>query len=191
MKTFLKYSGLLAAVIAIVGFVLMMTTNGLQYVTDNNTYTVAGSTLIFGATEQIEMTLPIIGTIKLGEQQIAGSATALIGFILGAAGTAALILGALLPIIKVRALEKFAGLINLVALGALVVAGIMMFTAQPAFSSANVFTVFSQKVEIYKDFTLTFTWVLSAILLIVGGVLAIFPAAMDFIGGKKSKKKSK
>jgi len=187
MKKFLKYSGIAAAVIAVVGLILMMTTAGLQYVGQNETYFVAGSTLIFGSTEQINMTLGSLA-INLGESKIAGSATALIGFILAAIGVVALILGALLPVLKVRALEKFAGLINLIALGTLVVAGIMMFTAQPAFAAANEFTVMNKKVQIYKDYTVTFTWVLSAILLILAGVLAIFPAAMDFIGGKKKKK---
>ena len=37
MKTFLKYSGILAAVVAIVGFILMMTTPAFAYTSGDNT----------------------------------------------------------------------------------------------------------------------------------------------------------
>ena len=40
----------------------------------------------------------------------------------------------------------------------------------------------------YSDYTLNVTWIIAAVLYILAGVLAIFPAAMDLFGGKKKRK---
>lgn len=188
MKKFLKISGILAILIAIVALVLVMLTPALEYVGNNSTYTVSGTTLIFGATQNISMSIPLLGSISLGERHINGSAFALIGFILGCVGIVALIIGTFVSFSKENGSRKASILFHLIGLGSFIVAGILMLAAQPIFSSANSFEVYGSKVEIYKDFKLTFTWVLSSILIILAGVLAIFPVFKSSVKKKKNKR---
>ena len=72
-----------------------------------------------------------------------------------------------------------AGVLNLVAVIALVVAGILVFISRPVFWAAN------EMGDSTDHWGLGTGWVFAGILAIVGGVLAILPAAVDFIGSKK------
>jgi len=178
MKTFLKYSGILAAVIAIVGFILMMTTPAFYLTSGDKTYYLTSTQALFG--EDVTSSISII-TINAGHINAVWSAT--LGWILAMVGIIALLLGVILPLLKV---EKFAGLINLIALCALLVGGVFVFMSQPC-----TFTLkgASEPSNLYSDYKLNATWIIAAILYIVAGILAILPAAMDFIGGKKKKRK--
>lgn len=175
MKTFLKYSGFLAAVIAVVGFILMMTTPAFAYFPKNGDPLYLTSTeALFGADTYL--------IVKTGHTNAVWSAT--LGWVLAIVGVIALLLGVILPLLK---LNKFAGLLNLIALCALVLGGVFVFISQPC-----TWTPAIEKAEpqaINKDFGLNATWVIAGILYIAAGILAIFPAAMDFIGGKKKKRK--
>ena len=174
MKTFLKYSGILAAVVAIVGFILMMTTPAFAYTSGDNTYTLSATAALFG--EDVTGSISII-TINAGHNNAVWSCT--LGWILAMVGVLALVLGVLLPLLK---LEKFAGLINIIALCALVVAGIFVFISKPCTFTVNGASEASNP---YSDYGLGAGWVIAAILYIVGGILAALPAAIDFLGGKK------
>ncbi len=172
MKKFLQFAGLISAVLAIAAFIFMMAGNGLvNKVSDSTTYTVSGIRAIFGGKEE---------TI-LGTAEYKPAATALIAWILVLVAIIILVAGVVLPLLKVSALEKFAGLLNLIAVCALVVAGVLLFFTQPVFNQANK----SSLGTLYDDYKLSVAFVFAAILAIAGGVIAILPAAMDFIGKKK------
>jgi hypothetical protein len=105
---------------------------------------------------------------------------ALIGWILILVAMIILCAGVVLPLLKVKALDKFAGVLNLVAVGSLVAAGILIFFTEPAFGAANEWSS-----DAIKAWTLGGGYIAAGILAIVGGALAILPAAVDFIGKKK------
>ncbi|MCR5514378.1 MAG: hypothetical protein K6F36_02950 [Bacilli bacterium] len=168
MKTFLKYSGFLAAVIAVVGFILMMATPAFS----NGDHVINGTAAIFG--EDLGEVLGLSGHLDA-----AWSAT--LGWILAIIGMIALILGVVLPLLK---LEKFAGLVNLIALVALVIAGVFIFISQPCSVTGSGYGG-SATTNPYSDHTLTATWIIAAILYIAAGAIAILPAAMDLFGKKK------
>ena len=168
MKTFLKYSGFLAAVIAVVGFILMMATPAFAYFPENgDPLYLTSAQALFGE------------DALLGHIDAVWSAT--LGWILAIVGMIALILGVVLPLLK---LEKFAGLVNLIALVALVIAGVFVFISQPCTLTS---TVLGSKVVTtpHSSYGLNATWIIAAILYIAAGALAILPAAMDLFGKKK------
>lgn len=167
MKKYLKFSGIVAAVFALVAFILLMATTGVFYKYGNSQYNYAGTTVLFGAEEQTWL-----GTVK-----VKPAATGLIGWILIIVALVIILLGIILPLLKVKALEKFAGVLNLVAVAALVTAGILLFFSKGAFCSANEWNA--------DDAHLGAGWVIAGILAIVGGACAILPAAVDFVGKKK------
>lgn len=167
MKKYLKFSGIVAAVFAIVAFILLMATTGVFYKYGNTQYNYEGTTVLFGATKET----------WLGTTKIAPAATGLIGWILIIVALVILLLGIILPLLKVNALEKFAGILNLVAVVALVVAGILLFFSRGAFCAANEWDA--------DNAHLGAGWIVAGILAILGGCFAILPAAVDFIGNKK------
>lgn len=171
MKKFLQFAGLISAVLAIVAFILMLAGKALVYETSSAQYFVSGSRALFGGKEET----------LLGTAEYKPAATALIAWILVLAAIIILVAGVVLPLLKVKALEKVAGLLNLVAVCALVVGGILLFFTQPVFNAANETALGT----IYDDYKLGAAYVIAAILAILGGVVAILPAAMDFIGKKK------
>lgn len=174
MKKLLKFSGICAAVIALVGFILLMTTPVIEYHDGDNWSTITGG--VFGGG---------IAKIGSGSSVISGDAdsklawTGLIAWILILVAMIILIAGFVLPLLKVNALEKFAGVLNLVAVIALVVAGILVFVSRPVFWAAN------EMGDNTDHWGLGIGWIFAGILAIVGGCLAILPAALDFIGSKK------
>ncbi len=164
MKKFLQFSGIIAAVLAIVAFILLMATNGAVYKAGNSQYNYPGTLVLFGG--------------KMDYVNYKLAATGLIGWILILVAIVILLAGFILPLLKVNALEKFAGILNLVAVIALVVGGILLFFSAAAFHGAND-SVTSEKTALGVG------WVFAAILAIVAGAIAILPAVMDLIGKKK------
>ena len=167
MKKYLKFSGIVAAVFALVAFILLMATTGVFYKYGNSQYNYEGTVVLFGATRET----------WLGTTKIAPAATGLIGWILIIVALVIILLGIILPLLKVKALEKFAGVLNLVAVCALITAGILLFFSKGAFCSANEWNA--------DDAHLGAGWVIAGILAIIGGACAILPAAVDFVGKKK------
>lgn len=179
MKTFLKYSGFLAAVIAVVGFILMMTTPAFFIQNGDNTYYLTGTQALFGE----EVTGSIGGFITVNAGHINAVWSATLGWILAMVGILALICGVILPLLK---LEKFAALVNIIALAALLLAGVFIFVSQPCSFTGKAS---GETYNPYSDYTLNATWVITGILYLVAGGLAIFPTAMDIFGGKGKKKR--
>lgn len=171
MKTFLKYSGIIAVVVAIVGFILMMATPAFAYFPNNGDPLYLTSTeALFGADTFL--------VVKTGHTNAVWSAV--LAWILAMVGMLALICGIILPLIKK---EKFAGILNFVALFALVIAGVFIFISQPCTWTPALENAEAQAVN--KDYVLNATWIIAAILYIAAGALAILPAAMNLFGGKK------
>ena len=178
MKKFLQFSGLIAAVFAIVSIILLMACPSITYTIAGNAYSYSG---IFGG----KITASLGGlTGEIGE--IKATATAVIAFILLIAGIVILLLGAILPLLKVTALNKFSGLLNLIAIVCLIAAGVLVFFEVPAFCAAQS----TDKVNWDpSNYHLGAGWTVSGILSIVGGVLALAPACANFLAKGKKKRR--
>lgn len=172
MKKYLKYSGCLAALLALIAFILMMATPSIIY--DGKDTLADGVTAIFGKKGSIS----VLGLISWPtETKLAWSA--LLAWIFILVALLILVAGIVLPLLKVKALEKFAGLLNLCAVVLLVVAGIFMFVTAPVFFNANGFDSVPDK------YALGAGWIIAGILALLAGAAAILPAVFDLIGKKK------
>ena len=173
MKKVLQFAGLISLALAAVAFVLMMATPAVIQPVIGDTQTVyAGTTAIFGKTTSTDV---VIGTLTNTTKP---SVLALIGWILILVAMIILALGVILPLLKVKALEKFSGVLEIAACAALVVAGIFMFLVVPSFYGANGWDV-GDKTQIGAG------WVIGGIVAIVAGAFAILPACANFFGKKK------
>ena len=145
----------------------MMATNAIVVSIGNTQAVTKGTTAIFG-----ETTSTILGDVKTNP-----SVLALLAWIFILVGLVIVLLGIILPLLKVHALEKFAGLLNLVAVLLFVVAGVFMFIVVPTFYAAN-------NIDVPNNAAIGAGWVIGGILSILGGAIAILPAAADFLGKK-------
>ena len=175
MKKVLQFAGVISLALAVIAFILMLATPAIVLSSGNSQYIYKGTVVLFGSKESAN----IAGLITL-TSETKPSVLALIGFILIIVALVILLLGVILPLLKVKALEKFAGVLNLVAVAALVTAGILIFFTEPAFGAANEWSE-----ESIKAWTLGGGYIAAGILSIVGGAIAILPAAIDFVGKKK------
>ncbi len=168
MKAFLKFSGLIAAVLAIVSIILMMATPALSATSGNVTVTVDGTTVLFGAD-----TKTLLGTVHTN-----GAWSTLVGWILTLVAAIALLVVGILPLLKVNALDKFAGLIALCSACALIVGGVLLFFVQPAMNAANAVDAIK---EPFKNYSLGAGHIVAAILNILAGLVAACPAVMKLL----------
>ena len=166
MKKFLQFSGLIAAGLALAAFIFLLAGAGLVYRSNNSAYYVPGTIVIFGG--DLKMSILTL--------ECAPAATALIAWIFVLLGMLALIAISILPLLKVKALDKFAGLITLCAAGLLFVAGILLFFSKAVFTGANS--------NIFDDYLLSFPHVFAAILAIGAAGVAALPAVMGLLGKK-------
>ena len=120
MKKFLQFAGLISLCLAAVGFILMMTTHSLTYHTagalgEANAW-YSGVAVIFGKgpASSSGSILGWGGTLN-GEFEGTLAWTALLAWIFELVGMIILALGVILPLLKVKALDKFAGVLNLAA----------------------------------------------------------------------------
>ena len=162
MKKVLKYTGFISLVLVAVAFILMMATDSVV-TTGSIQIHYSGVNAIFGNKDSI-----------LGQNP---SVMALLAWIFMLVGLIIVLCGIILPLLKVKALQRFAGVLNLVAVILFVVAGVFMFFVVPTFGAANNW--YST-----NGYTIGAGWVIGAILAIVGGVVALLPAAADFLAKK-------
>ena len=167
MKKFLKFSGICAFLLALVAFILMMATPAVMYKGDD--VIAKGIVAIFGSKDKVAMF-----TV---ETKPAWSA--LLAWIFVLVDLLVLCLGVVLPLLKVKKIEKFAGLMNLCAVVLLVLAGVFMFITTPVFYNVNGVD------SVPSNVALGAGWVIAGILAILAGVVAILPAVADFAGKKK------
>lgn len=175
MKKVLKFAGIISAVLALVAFILLMATPVASYKNGNTTGYYEGMNAIFGtgkanlANGGVSITSDFDG--KLAWSGLLAWIFVLIALII-------LVLGVVLPLLKVTALQKFAGILNLAAVCLLIVAAIFAFISRAVFWSVNEWN--------NSDYwSLGAGWIIGGILLILAGLVAIAPAAVDFIGKKK------
>ncbi|MBQ2471951.1 MAG: hypothetical protein II508_05080, partial [Acholeplasmatales bacterium] len=166
-----KYSGFISLVLVVVAFILMMATNAIVVSIGNVQTVTKGTVAIFGETRS---TSTLIGDVT---SKTNPSVLALLARIFLVAGLVIVLLGIVLPLLKVHALEKFAGVLNLVAVLLFVVAGVFMFIVVPTIYAAN-------NLDVPGNAAIGAGWVIGGILAIVGGAFAILPAAADFLGKK-------
>lgn len=176
MKAFFKFSGLIAAALAIVAIILMMATPSLSAVVNDKTYNVTGIAALFGA--------DVIASgngwsVNLGH--INAGWTATVSWILALVAVIALLVVTILPLLKIKALDKFAGIIALCAACCLLVAGILVFFTQPAMDAANTTKTALGDVRVLKDYGLGVGYVFVAILDIVAGACAVCPMVANLI----------
>ena len=180
MKKVLQFSGLISLVLVVVAFILMMATPAIVHTAEgfgSKTITnLAGVNAIFGKGSDLSAAELLLFANSDGK--IVLSATSLIGWILLLAGLVIVLCGVILPLLKINALEKFAGILNLVAVICFVLGGVFMFLTVPTLFGAN-------GRDVADGSAIGAGWVIGGILAIVGGAFAILPAVMDFIGKKK------
>ena len=168
MKTFLKFSGAISAVLALVTFILMMATPAVLY-TEN----------VLGTVHEV----PGVNAIFGSGDNYGPSWAGLMSWIFVLVSLLILVAGVVLPLLKVKALQKFAGLLNLVAVLLLVASGIFMFCEVPAFTAAAGDASFSWG-GAAGGYGLGAGWVIGAILSLGAGAVAILPTVMDFVAKK-------
>lgn len=177
MKTVLKFSGIIAFVLAVVAFILMMATTSVVYTTNVN---VPG----IGSGSHSSTASGIVGIFGGTDAGYAAPWAGLIAWILIIVALLILCSAIVLPLLKVKALDKFAGLLNLVAVIALVVAGVFMFLEVTAWTAANGDGSYSLGSALNGSYSLGAGWVIAGIISIVAGVVAVLPAAADFLDKK-------
>ena len=169
MKNFLKFSGVIAMVLAIVAIILMMATPVLIY-----------DGTVLGTKVHDE----IVGTNAIfGAENTKLAWAALLAWIFVLVAAVVLLAGVVLPLFGIKALQKFAGVLNLCVVCLLVVAGIFMFITKGAFINANNDS-WNVVGTLLKDYKMGVGWVIGAILAIAGGVIAILPACVNLVSKK-------
>ena len=177
MKTFLKFAGLISLGLAVVGFILVMSSHSVVYASSPADNWYSATSAIFGG-GKAQITLSGWGvSITSGVQDVdaKGAWCGLLSWIFVLVGLLGLVAGVVLPLLKIKGFQRFAGLVNLCSAGLLLVGGIFLFFTAPAFVAAN---------ELGNGWTLGGGWVVAAILYIAAGAVAIFPAAVDLIEKK-------
>jgi len=168
MKKLLQFAGIISLALAVIAFVLMMATNAMNV--DNGIlgkFVIGGTTAIFGHK-----------STGLLDPEYKAAALALIAWILILVGMIVVLLGVVLPLLKINALEKFSGILDIAALVCFALGGIFMFIVIPSFASANEWNN-------TNGVTIGAGWVIGGILAIAAGAFAILPAAAAFLSKKK------
>lgn len=183
MKKLLKFAPLCALLLGAVAFILMMATHAITYSAEAGGIVSAsgwysGAAVIFGKGPEYASG-SILGFGGAGEGTFEGKLAwnALLAFIFFVVALVALLLSSLMVFVKIKALEKFGGLIALVAAGLLLVGGIFLFFTLPAFAAANEWSS-------TDGFKLGVGWIIAAILAIVAGVASACPAVLALVEKK-------
>ncbi len=180
MKKILQYSGIISIAFALVAFILMLATPAFQYVSGSTTTAFSGSLATFGGKVDGYQKAALEGLWGLTtDDKVSLAPVALIAFILGLLGFLVVTAGVVLPIAKVKGIDKYAGILNIAAVALFIASGILMFTVLPSFFSANDYG------NVPNTFSIGAGWVIGGILYIVAGAFAILPTVFDFIGKTK------
>lgn len=179
MKKLLKFAPICALLLAIVALVLVFATHGMTYETtllgQKVTAWYSGVAVLFGK-GQYQAAVSGLGS-GTADFDGKGAWNAMLAFIFLAIALVALLVSVLTIFVKIKALEKFGGLIALVAGGLLLVAGIFLFFTVPAFAGANEWNN-------SDGWALGGGWVVAAILAIVAGAVSAFPAVLALVEKK-------
>ena len=179
MKKFLQFSGLIALATGLVGLILIMFTHSIVGTSAPSANWYSGISAIFGG-GQYKWTVSGFGLTVSDVAAFTGrnSSSALFAWIFALVALLGLIAGAVLPLLKVKGFDKFAGLVNLCSVLLLVTAGILLFFTVVNFAGQNGWNN-------TDGVALGGGWVVGAILFLVAGAIAICPAVVDFVGKRK------
>lgn len=172
MKKLLKYTGICSFILALIAFILMLGTNSLVFNYKEGAISV--STSISGILGIFGGTYTILGISTTCN----ATWSAIIAFILILVAMIILLAGFILPLLKIHTLDKVAGILNFVAVVALIVAGIFLFIELPCFAGAN-------GGGDTTGWSLGGGWIVGGIMCLFAGGVAILPAVFDFLGKKK------
>ena len=182
MKKVLQYSGIISLALGAVAFVLMMISHSLDYsytttvlgaqVTVTGWYD--GASAIFGRGMGYNISLASAFSGEPVEWVGKLAWNALLAWIFILAALVILLLGVILPMFKVKALDKFSGVLDLICIALLVVAGVLIFFTLPTFAGANEWNS-------TENWSLGAGWVIAAILAIAGGVFAALPTLANLL----------
>ena len=179
MKKVLKFAPLCALLLALVAMILLLATNGLTYAGEVGGQKLTGfysaSAVMFGQ-GKYQAAAAGVGSLTVNFDG-KGAWNAVLAFIFVIVGLVALLVSSLMVFVKIKVLEKFSGLIALVAAGLLLVAGIFVFFTKGAFSAANDYGEM-------QNWGLGAGWVVAAILSILAGVVSAFPAVLALVEKK-------
>ena len=170
MKNVLKFSGAIAFVLGLVAFILMMATNSIVSLGDNLSGFYSGTAALFGngsyklASGGGSLVLDFSGTLAWN---------ALLGWIFTICGLLLTCFGLILPFLKNKTLDKFAGLLNLIGVALFAVGGVLLFFTVPAFAAAN-------DVNLDK-WGLGAGWVIAGILYLVAAGFAALPVVAQIL----------
>ena len=182
LKKLFKYAPICALVLAIAAFIFMMAAHSLEYHASGSLGSGAawfsGAAVIFGK-GPMWSSVSILGFGGSGDGTFEGTLAwnALLAFIFFIVALIALLVSAVSVFVKINVLEKFGGIIALVAAGLLLVGGIFLFFTLASFSAANEWNSVS-------GWNLGFGWVFAGSLAILGGVVSAFPAVLALIEKK-------
>ena len=151
MKKFLEFAGFCALGLALVGFILMMATPAV--VTKDADALLKGTEAIFGGKNFDPVIL------------------ALLAWIFGLLGILVLCALVVLPLLKIKALDKFAGLIAFGLCALFLVVGIFMFCVR---ASANADSLFNIGY-------IGAGWVIGGILFVLAGLVVALPGLMKLL----------
>ena len=168
MKKALKFAPLCALLLAIVAFILLFATKSIEYTDGNVKGWHDGPAALFGKGQAAAV---LSGVSVVAEFEGKAAFNAVLAFIFIIVALIALVISAIMVFVKIKALEKFGGLIALIAGGLLLVAGIFIFFTLPAFASANDWNT-------TENFALGVGWMLAAIFAILGGIASACPAVL-------------
>ena len=171
MKNLLKYAGICAAVLALIAFILVIACNAMKADFGFGTDKVKGMDAIFAK-----------GDCKHMDKALAG----VFGFIFLIVAIIILVLGFVLPLVGKNMDAKIAGVLNIVAAVLLILAGILIICTKNSWIDANYGDDLtkSQIKELKKNIDLTAEYAIAGVLAIIAGLVALAPAAADFMDKK-------
>lgn len=173
MKNILKFAGVCSLVLAVVAFILLLSVEAFHSTVAGAVIPFGGSLVIFGGD------LTTAQKVVLGASTAKGSGLALVAWLSLLVGLFFAICGLVLPLLKKKKYDRIAGLLNICAALFFVLAGVFTFTGVSSFFTANGFDKVPSSVSNGGG------WIVSGILAIVAGVIAICPAVVDFVDKKK------
>ena len=180
MKKFLQFSGLIALAAGLVGLILIMFTHSVVGASAPAENWYSGVSAIFGG-GNYKWTLNLGGLGSLSDVAAftgRNSSSALFAWIFALVALLGLVAGAILPLLKVKGFDKFAGLVNLCSVLLLATAGILVFFTVVNFAGQNGWND-------TEGAALGGGWVIGAILFLAAAGVAICPTVVDFLGKKK------
>jgi len=170
MKKYLKFAGLVACVLALVAFILLMATHAVVANGNSGTW-VGGTAIIFGSGRAA--VLGYEGDVN----DVKVIWTALLSWIFILVGMIIVLVAFVLSLLKIKVLEKFSGVLDLVVIGLFLAAGILTFFTALAYAGVNEVDA--------KDWVLGGGYVVAGILAILAGLTAALPTAAAFMAKRK------